>query len=63
MKLNCKERNLCIFESGMTLKSGKMRKKYKRSSLGGKMLVAQSKGNAFLGHIEPLLKMVKVIDK
>lgn len=45
------------------LKSVKMRKKEKRSSVGGKILVVRSRVNSFLGQIEPLLKMVKVIAK
>lgn len=45
------------------LKSLKMRKKEKCSSVGGKILVVRSRVNSFLGQIEPLLKMVKVIAK
>lgn len=45
------------------LKSLKMRKKLKCSSVGGKILVVCSRVNSFLGQIEPLLKMVKVIAK
>lgn len=45
------------------LKSLKMRKKEKRSSVGGKIIVVRSRVNYFLGQIEPLLKTVKVIAK
>lgn len=45
------------------LKSLKKRKKEKCSSVGGKILVVRSRVNSFLGQIEPLLKMVKVIAK